>query len=631
MLLSLLILALLPRAPCARPVTTPYHSFAQVGLHSNSSDIPRRLVVTTSGHLLLAGTTTPFDRDAQSPLGTPLHPGLRADDVFIAHLPVSNSNATVVNDDTPPSVFRLGSSGEDTVHAMLVSDDGNKLNQRSLSVYLAGSCGASLLNNTHSGQIDAFIVKLTVPLPGSPTATNSAPVFSWQQPVTFGTSASESVNALAFDPANPDVIFAAGYTTGDLFKTANSTSKDRAVDADAFIVAVSASNGTVLSARQFRSQSSIPDYAADIYVSPEASGPVFVSVLSFKQYGNFKFGNFHLYKLSRDLKPLGDILLQSYSRETLVGFAGHPFLPNNLFVAGSSILDVHKGQDVFLKRVFSRFDSSNIGSSEVTIEDVSDGEYTRRYGSLDRRNDHAGAMVVHSLTGRLILGGYTQGLFVGGDGQNSSNSDDMAATDPNGSGSLVGNDNSLSIQPFITCIDPIDGSVASTVHLDAFVNSMLPSPSLTTLSQGDQQVELRSLTIAPDNPNALYYALSALNSTTGQFFTLVGIMEIPQSWRTRISIPPTPSPSQTPSVQRLNDNGFSVGIMAFCVGGAIAAIILIVIIVCVVRRLKANRDDGKGGALKLRPRSYDAAEEPVEQKDRIMPIDHVQSPTMELA
>lgn len=631
MLLSLLILALVLHAPCARPVTAPYHSFAQVGLRSNSSDIPHRLVVTTSGHLLVAGTTTPFDRNAQSPLGTPLHPGLRADDVFIAHLPVPNANGTLIHDDTSPSVFRLGSSGEDRVHAMIVSDDGNNLSQPSLSVYLAGSCAASLPNNTHRGQIDAFIVKLTVPLPESPTAANSAPAFSWQQPLTFGTSASESINTLAFDRTNPDVIFAAGYTTGDLFKTANSTSKDRAVNADAFIVAVSTSNGTVLSALQFGSESSTPDYAADIYVSPEASGPVFVSVLSFKQYGNFKFGNFHLYKLSRDLKPLGDILLQSYSRETLAGFAGHPFLPDNLFVAGSSFLDVHKGQDVFLKRVFARFDSSNIGSSEVTIEDVSDGEYTRRYGSLDHPNDHAGAMVVHSITGRLILGGYTQGLFVGSDCDNSSNFDDMAATDPNGSGSIVGNEHGLRIQPFITCINPIDGSVTSTVHLDAFMNPMLPLPSLTTLSQGDQQVELTSLTIAPDNPNALYYTLRALNSTTGQFFTLVGIMEMPQSWRTRISIPPTPSPSQTPVVTRLNDNGFSVGVIAFCIGGGIAAIILIMIIVCVVRRLKANRDNGKGDPLKLGPRSYAAAEEPVERKDRIMPIDHVQTPTMELA
>lgn len=67
------------------------------------------------------------------------------------------------------------------------------------------------------------------------------------------------------------------------------------------------------------------------------------------------------------------------------------------------------------------------------------------------------------------------------------------------------NDNRLRIDPFMRFVYPADGLVTNAVHQNAFVNSMLSSPSFTALFRGYQHVDLTSPSNAPDNPNSFEY------------------------------------------------------------------------------------------------------------------------------
>lgn len=533
------------------------NNFANIGLETTSNDEPRRVSLTSSGTIFVSGTTTPFKRGTETDLGNALHEGLRDEDVFIAKLQEVEDN-----DSWQSSVFRLGSAGEDRLYAMLVTDDGD-------FTYLAGAVGAALPNSSYAGQSDLFVVKLDT--------KTSHPAFVWPRPIVLGTIASEAVTALASDPARDDVIYGAGYSTGGLFRP---LSTDSAVQADAILFAFSVSNGSILAQRQFGSSN--PNFATAIIVSSNVDGPIFVSVVTEERYGNFKFGNFHLYKFSRDLEPLGDVLLRSYSRESVLSFAMHPMLRGNLFAAGTSWLDEVRGYDIFLKRVIRPFDNSSIGSEEFAIDNVGKDQYTKRYGSRDNRDDFTGDMVVHPESGRVFIGGNTQGAFTNAARRG---------------GVLV---------PFIVCIDPINASITHSMQEEA--------------TSADSWVELAALTLSGDG-NAVFYASKVLNETTNQFFTVVGAFDIPSSWLIPISVPLTPSPTGTPlsSVDPRNSaasGGFPIGAVVIGVCGGIVAIVVLIIIVVVWMRISGKHASGP----KLGPRYYERRSELASpRRDRIIP------------
>lgn len=495
-----------------------FTTFARLGLDTPSNDEPRRLAITSSGSIFVTGTTSPLTRGSESKFGTALYEGLLDEDIFLAKVSPNTDNYTWSS-----SIFRLGSRGEDRVQTMLVDQDDDM-------VYLGGAAGAALPNTTHAGQTDLFIVKLNV--------RDSTPRFEWARPIMLGTLASEAITALAVDPIRRNVIYAAGYTTGGLFR-AHPT--EGAVQSDAILFAFSATDGSILEQRQFGS--SDPNYASAIVVSTDVGGPIFVSTVTEKKYGNYKFGNFHLYKFSRSLAPLGDILLRSYSREVVTSLVKHPMLSNNLFAAGSSWLDQINGYDVFLKRIVRFFDNASLGSQELAIDDVGSNEYTRRYGSMDRRDDFSEAMIVHPKSGVLLIGGYTQGAFM----------------------SSVRTDGILA--PFIMGINPMDAST----------RGIRQAPAIT-----DSWEELTAVTLSADGEK-VYYSLKVLNDTTTQFYTAIGMLNLPAAWKIPIEVPPSPSPTSSPStsadIRRSPDSRFPTGVVIIGVsGGAVAAILLVIIL-----------------------------------------------------
>ena len=208
---------------------------------------------------------------------------------------------------------------------------------------------------------------------------------------------------IAFDPENEHILYGVGSTRGSLFpnKTHGGGSSD------AVVFKLNATSGELLDGVQFGGGTD--DFGTGL-VFDSSSGVVFASISTKRQIGEYSLSNFHLYKLTKSLEMLGDVLLRSFSREVTTGFAAHPTLKNTLLACGESRLDSRNGFDMFLKRVVTEFDASNISSVEMDIDEVKENEYTRRYGSRDGKHDYASTMKILR-GGGVVLGGYSEGSF----------------------------------------------------------------------------------------------------------------------------------------------------------------------------------------------------------------------------
>lgn len=526
------------------------------GISSASSNFARSISVIDEGIVFIAGTSTPLMRGDESDFGITLDAGLRAEDVFLSIVRLRSGSVE-------SSDFRLGSDGEDHLHAMLVTNEGKH-------TFLAGRTSGVWRGAPNTGQDDIFIVKLNT--------ASTTPLYDWPTPLVLGTIGSESVTALAVDPNNDDIIYAIGYTSGSLFSSA---SVQNSVLTDAIIFAVSASNKTILYNRQFGTTYS--DYGTSVVISEDRDGPLFVSVITELRYGQFALGNFHLYKFSRKLEPLGDMLLRSYSHEVVSSFKTHPLLQDSLFVSGYSWLDEANGYDAFFKRISQPFDNRTIGSFELGIDEVGAGEYTHRFGSHDKRNDFISDMIVHPGSGRLLASGYTAGEF---------------AKDARKVGETA---------PFIACVNPVEGSLTDAIQLQ-------PHSSRA-------RIEIAGIGLHPDRQN-LVYAVNNLDEETGTFAVVIGKFGIPEAWRERIEIAPTPTrqPSAVPSPSRetseLSTKGFSlVKVVPPVAGGVGGVIFLVVILIALRNRFKGG--DEKAPTRHRRRRDSDEA--PTLRRERVIP------------
>lgn len=510
-----------------------FNSFAFIGRHSTSNEEPSQILVTKRDDIYVAGTTSPLERNSESDLGQALVPGLRREDFFLAKISGEDGSAEWV--------YRGGTSKEDRLQAILLDNTGNFL-------YVAGRTFGQFSGTSKVGQSDIFVIKYDI--------SGQKPTELWSKPLVVGSKASESVTSLAQDPSNEDVIYGTGFTSGNLFPGKEIDSNGLS---DGILFSFSAKSGTVLHKQQFGTQHA--DQGTGIVISEKANGPVFVSVITERQIGQYAFGNFHMYKFTRNAEPLGDLLLRTYSREQMASFRHHPMLPGTLIASGSSWLDSRNGYDVFVKRVNRAFDVSNIGSTEMDIDEVGNDEYTKRIPSTDGGHDYASGMIIDPDSGRLIVSGYTAGTFAPGSAK---------------TGILA---------PFVAAIDPTDASLTDARQMK--------------LESSDSWVEISCVTMA-QSKNGLYYVAKESNSTTNQFHLVVGSFGFPSSWKTQISIAPSPDPTPSPKTGDQDKNSalqkkkLPLGIIiGSAVGGVVFLVIVIVVVICLMKRGSKGKKPSK--------------------------------------
>lgn len=491
-----------------------FNSFAFVGRDSASNDEPTHVAVTKDDVLIIGGTSSPLKRMEESDLGSSLVDGLRQEDYFLAKIRAGNGSVEWV--------YRGGTSREDRMHAMLIDKD-------ETHVYVGGRTFGQFSGTTRNGQSDIFIMKYNI--------SGDKPTDAWSKPILLGTSASDAVTALAMDPTNDNVIYATGFTSGSLFP---GREMDSSGLSDAILFSFYATNGSVIDARQFGTE--FADQGTGIVVPDKPSGPIFVSVITERQIGQYAFGNFHMYKFRKDTYPLGDLLLRTYSREQMASFREHPMLPGTLVGSGSSWLDARNGYDVFVKRIVRPFDDSEIGSKAVDIDDVGDEEYTKRIRSADGSHDYASGMIVDSESGRLIISGYTAGAFAPGSSK----------------GGILA--------PFLAAVDPLDASLTGAKQMQ--------------LTSERSWVEIACIAMTKSQ-RGIYYVAKESNETTNQFHLAIGSFGFPAFWKTPITIVASPDPTPSPKTDQdkshpAQKSNPSIAIIAGAGVGGIALILAVI-------------------------------------------------------
>lgn len=524
--IGFVLLCVVPPVQAVTIVEGEFSSFAAVGKESTSNDEPTGIAVTANDDLIVGGTTSPLLRGLESDLGEPLVSGLKQEDFFLAK--IRNTDGAV------EWVYRGGTSKEDQLQAMLLDKNGKHL-------YIGGRTFGQFSGTQRIGQSDIFIIKYDI--------SSSKPEEVWPSPLLLGSRASDAVTALAQDPTNENVIYATGFTNGNLFP-----GRDIGPGAlsDAIFFSFSAEDGSVISKRQFGTE--FADQGTNIVMSSKEGGPVFVSVITERQIGQYAFGNFHMYKLKRDASPLGDLLLRTYSREQMSSFTQHPMLPGTLIASGSSWLDSRNGYDVFVKRVVRPFDDSEIGSKEVDIDEVSDEEYTKRLHSTDGGHDYASGLIVDPDSGRLIVSGYTAGMFAPGSSK---------------TGILA---------PFVAAVDPLDASVTDAKQME--------------LNSSKSWVEISCIAMATAKRGVFYVAKES-NVTSNQFHLTVGTFGFPASWKKSITIAPSPDPTPSPKTGDQDKNIVplkrKVPVVAIIVGSVCGGVMLILIVVAIAIAIRMHK------------------------------------------
>lgn len=500
---------------------------AFIGRETNSNDVPSHVLTMSDGSIIVGGTSSPQQRMDESDLGIPLVAGLRQEDFFIAKI---NGNQSFVE-----WVYRGGTSKEDRIHAMLMSKSRDE-------AYIAGRTYGQFSGTVRKGQSDIFIIKYDV--------SGAKPTKLWPVPLILGTTASDAVTALAIDPKDENIVYACGFTSGNLFpgREENATGLS-----DAILFSFHAANGSVIHKRQFGTE--FADHATAIVLPDKEDGPLFVSVTTERQIGQYAFGNFHMYKFRKSLSPLGDLLLQTYSREQLVSFRVHPILPNTLFGSGSSWLTTRNGYDVFVKRVVRAFDNSEIGSQAVDIDEVGTDEYTKRIQSEDGSHDYASGMIIDPETGRLIICGYTAGIFA-------------PAAAKRGI-----------LAPFLAVVDPVDASLTDAKQM--------------LLRTENSWAEIASVTMDAGN-SGVYYVAKESNETTNQFYISIGYFGFPALWKTSVSFAASQkaTPSPVPDTTKSNTTPevkFPFTIVIACVCGGLLVVLAVVGLVMGISMKKIHR------------------------------------------
>lgn len=297
----------------------------------------------------VVGNTSPLQRTGASQFGEPTGPQLRDADFFIAQIDLSKQKEDWA--------FRYGTLKEDRAEGLLLASSGQYL-------YVAGSTFGTFLDGPRNrGLSDAFVAKYELRANGT--------VAAWRTPLMLGTTGTESVTNVVESPDDANILFAIGYTAGNLF------SANAGGVTDAFLVSFSARDGEIQNKVQFGGKTA----ERGVLLAPAQGvrAPIFAAVEADRLIEKDTVSNFHLYKFSKKLQRRGDLFLKSFATEHITGVQVHPEMEDTILVAGVSKLDETNRDDVFVKRISVNTTSdADIGSSIFNVQEVPHPDYTRR-------------------------------------------------------------------------------------------------------------------------------------------------------------------------------------------------------------------------------------------------------------
>lgn len=504
--------------------------FTYIGSDTTSNDDPVSLAVDTRGYLYVCGNTKPFSRGGESDLGIAESSRLGDDDMFLTRINATSGEIYWT--------LRFGTDKEDEVHSLVINKAGT-------AIYLAGRSYGQLGSIQKNGLTDGFVIKYDVALGG-----RRLPRLLWKNPVVIGTSGADAISKIILSEDEKS-LYATGLSGGKMFDDENLG------NGDVVLVKIDASEGKIVRGRQFGTSNR--DLGREItFGSGSTNSPIYVASVTERLIGQYKIGNFHMFKFDRSLNSLGSYTIKTYADEKIAGLSPHPLFPNTLFVTGFSWLDQYSENDLYLKKINQASDdSTNIGYKEVQQDELAKPEYSARVGSADGGDDLAAAMKIDPESGKIVIAGNTGGSF--------------APTAVN----------NAPIAPFIALFDPNDGKLLNSAQLNLYRSS--------------SWIELNDIHV---NSDQNYVFLSRqINESTQQFFGAVGIFYVPTSWKTRI-VPDTSGPATTPSSIPLdvtnstsNDNkdgtkeseGLPIAIIFGAAGGGVVVLLAIIAIVICIR------------------------------------------------
>ena len=349
---------------------SPFSIVAKVG-----EQVPTELVPALGGCALSADERwlyilgTAKLSGSKHEFGTPLRESLGGfSDVFISKIDLSQKSVSWIVSD--------GTNTTDVAEAIL-------LHQNDKFLYVAGTSYGNFRGGSSKGISDIFFTKYQL-------HDSKVPSLAWASPVMLGTSAVDGVTALA---ADGDVIYAVGYTNGNLFGTNKG-------GLDAVLFSFDARKGSILSKAQFGT--SATERAMALVVGSEA---VVVAVEVERKIKSITVSNLRLYKFSKKFVSLGDVLLETFATESVARIFVHPKVPDAVFLIGTSKIDDIARDDLLLRRIaIDTSKTTRITSSVLTAAKIKKPGFISRIGGAKDAYDYGRAAGIHN-SGRIIAAG----------------------------------------------------------------------------------------------------------------------------------------------------------------------------------------------------------------------------------
>lgn len=452
-----------------------FETLEEIGAQFESSETATAITSDNNDNYYVVGKSEPYSRTGQSDLPGAEHDGLRQKDAFIAKFSMRNRSLDWV--------LRTGTSLDDMATDAVVDPVGDFL-------YVVGETNGQLGSNPRFGQTDIFILKYDV-------RPEKQPVQAWPAPVVIGSDAYDSASAIAIHKHGID-LFVTGYTTGSLFGKSSG-------GADGFVCRIKASDGTIVAARQFGTSGD--DYAQRIVMSDSLAGSLLVATETQRHIGTYSVSNMNVFKFAaNDLRPLGSMLIKTFSRESFAGLVPLAKYPMQVFLAGSSWLDRHDGWQISVKSVHGHFhDLVDIGTSAIDLDELVLPQFAVKHGSVDGGDEKVTDMTAYSVSNQLVISGITTGTL---------------------SSTLS---QKLSSRIFFASLDPNNGMLTHVAQEELpFQHSYSYVPGF----------------VISNSTEKIIYATTRVNETTGALYVTINSYLIPASWKESVvAFTATPSPS----------------------------------------------------------------------------------------
>ena len=516
-----------------------------IGSTTTSNDDPVQFLSDPRGYLYILGNTRPLSRrGGESDLGTAESTNLGVEDMFLTRM--NRTTGSIF------WTFRFGTDKEDQAHTIAMNPEGTL-------IYVGGRSYGQLDEQDRRGLTDGFVMKFDVTL-----GKEKLPRRIWRSPVVFGTAGADAVSKIELDGTSR-FLFVTGLSGGVMFEDKNLGK------GDLFLAKVDTRTGRVIRGRQFGT--SERDLAKELLIASKNGnvvddGPIYVGSIVERNIGQYKIGNFQLYKFTQDLEDLGSLTVKTFADEKLTTVLSSSNFTNTLYVNGYSWLDQYAKNDIYLKKLKLGFDKSPMGTLEKLQDEISNPEYVARIGSQDNGDDISAAIEFDKRTNKLVMAGNTGGSFTG----------DAV--------------NNAPIAPFIAVFDPNNGKLLHSSQVNLYRSS--------------SWIELSDVIVDNYEGDGNYLFLSRqINETTQQFFTVVGNFLVPESWKAPI-VPVSdeesrPTPSASPGATSESSasegtnkkvaeeaEGLPLAIIFGAAGGGLV-LILAIILICICMKYKEKQ------------------------------------------